>query len=597
MVDTNDALREAVRQEITKRRGVQQQVTPTIPFQRVDRQIEQRKPNFSPFFKPIGEQAREFKQHPFMTPLKTLGAAYEGFEAPLASAGLAIQQRKPWSQVGQDYLKAASGQRPAEFGDIFQSSNIPVMRTQPVKSALGLALTPGGAEFEVDAAKAVKAFPQAIRNVPKAIGAFRQGISGRGLRKATPELEEKLLLQAPAAKRQEIFKVQRRRQAGIFGAKEEALASEQKVALAGEKAKTFTEVQGAKVAQAGRLQSLVNEQKTVARQVDEIARGKVLEARPKVGEWLHNRSVEYRQLYDEAAESASDIQVSERELRDYISQRYSDRPDMVRKILDKVLPIQGGLEELPFNLQEQALAQIPEKALSGKKLLKDARNLRGNISKSAKESRRLFNESEYFSDEASHTITDFLREQGVEGLDAPAKFWRETAPTATKAVKTLRPFLATPEETGTGISLLKRVASMKDPGNEEFVSRLQKHIGLDLTGDLKQVYSKLDSLQKAKVSSILESKLKQSQLRFGSQQSQAGIRAGFLGKKQTLESSQRMAESVLQHRQADIAGKVKPPFLTGRRLGGIALSALERFIIYGALWKAYNTVVGGRESP
>ena len=76
------------------------------------------------------------KQHPFQTPLKAMGAGFEAAEAPVASAGLALQRGNP-SEIAPDMLKSFSGQRPAELGDIYRGVGTP----EPIAALGGLLAT------------------------------------------------------------------------------------------------------------------------------------------------------------------------------------------------------------------------------------------------------------------------------------------------------------------------------------------------------------------------------------------------------------------------------------------------------------------------
>ena len=67
--------------------------------------------------------------------MKGLGAAMQLVEAPLASAGLAAQRGELFTpQAGEEIVKSFTGERPAEFGDIMRSVNVP----EPIASTTGM---------------------------------------------------------------------------------------------------------------------------------------------------------------------------------------------------------------------------------------------------------------------------------------------------------------------------------------------------------------------------------------------------------------------------------------------------------------------------
>ncbi len=84
-------------------------------------------------------------QHPFGAVLRTIGGANELAQGAISSVGLDLQRGQPQNIVS-NLGKVASGQRPAQFGDLYQGAGLP----KPLASAAGLAtdiaLTPGGTE-------------------------------------------------------------------------------------------------------------------------------------------------------------------------------------------------------------------------------------------------------------------------------------------------------------------------------------------------------------------------------------------------------------------------------------------------------------------
>ncbi len=108
-------------------------------------------------------------QHPLGTPLRTLGGAYEYAEAIPADIGLALQRGRPQDILG-DIAKTLTGQRPAQFGDIYRGAGVP----EPLAATGGLLLqalpqTPTGGLGTV-VAKAVSPIVSGIKYAVNKVG-------------------------------------------------------------------------------------------------------------------------------------------------------------------------------------------------------------------------------------------------------------------------------------------------------------------------------------------------------------------------------------------------------------------------------------------
>lgn len=106
--------------------------------------------------------------HPVGAVLRTLQGAGELYQGVPASIALDLQRGKPQDIIG-NLGKVVAGQRPAQYGDVYQGAGVP----KPLAAAGGLAtdiaLTPGGTEGVINLAKGgVKT----ITGVTKNIGDF-----------------------------------------------------------------------------------------------------------------------------------------------------------------------------------------------------------------------------------------------------------------------------------------------------------------------------------------------------------------------------------------------------------------------------------------
>ena len=84
-------------------------------------------------------------QHPLGALLRTVGGASELYQSVPASIALDLQAGKP-QDILPNLVKVATGERPAQYGDVFRGAGVP----EPLAAAGGLysdvALAPGGAE-------------------------------------------------------------------------------------------------------------------------------------------------------------------------------------------------------------------------------------------------------------------------------------------------------------------------------------------------------------------------------------------------------------------------------------------------------------------
>jgi len=121
----------------------QPQSTPFVPGQkRVEESIAKRGSGIG-FLRAAGQDPSLIQQHPFLTGLSALGLPFEAGESAGANTALALQRGQP-QDIGRDVMAGLRGERPAQFGDVFRSVNVP----DPVSSMLGLALMPGGANLQ-----------------------------------------------------------------------------------------------------------------------------------------------------------------------------------------------------------------------------------------------------------------------------------------------------------------------------------------------------------------------------------------------------------------------------------------------------------------
>lgn len=103
-----------------------------LNIERVEKTISER-PKIAQEFIKSPPTLQTLREHPFLTPLKTLGAGMQLAESIPANIGLALQRIEP-EDIIPDVMAGLRGERPAELGDIFRGAGVP----EPVAATGGL---------------------------------------------------------------------------------------------------------------------------------------------------------------------------------------------------------------------------------------------------------------------------------------------------------------------------------------------------------------------------------------------------------------------------------------------------------------------------
>src|SRR3990167_3143490 len=96
-------------------------------------------------------------KHPLGSALRTISGAAELYQGVTASVALDLQAGKP-QQVIPNIMKVLTGQRPAQYGDVYQGAGVPKPLAAVGGLATDLALAPGGAQ----AMKELPGFAKAV---------------------------------------------------------------------------------------------------------------------------------------------------------------------------------------------------------------------------------------------------------------------------------------------------------------------------------------------------------------------------------------------------------------------------------------------------
>ncbi len=124
------------------------------------------------------------KEHPLGTILRTMGGAAELMQGVPASIGLDLQQGQ-YKDILPNVGKVFTGQRPAQYGDVFKGAGLP----EPLAAGAGLytdvMTTPGGAEATVGLGKLAKSGFKALKGILKFDNALKQATRSKQALDAT----------------------------------------------------------------------------------------------------------------------------------------------------------------------------------------------------------------------------------------------------------------------------------------------------------------------------------------------------------------------------------------------------------------------------
>ena len=238
---------------------------------------------------------------------------------------------------------------------------------------------------------------------------------------------------------------------------------------------------------------------------------RTLQLRPKVPEFLGRQSAHYRKLADaELAPLANEL-VETKALAKFVTRRWGKDPEALAEVSSR---LGLGNEALGKTVTSPILDAngrvisevVPDTVRLGE-LYVQAKELGQSIPSSVRESLRVYNRSEHFTDDAIDTLYSFLKEQGIN-LDQASGFWRQWAPVRNQLVREARPYNLADTQTQAFSRRLMKLAKGLDPDNAVYGKTVAEGLGIpDLPGPLKTVVSKLDSNQKA----LLANKLQQAE--------------------------------------------------------------------------------------
>lgn len=239
-------------------------------------------------------------------------------------------------------------------------------------------------------------------------------------------------------------------------------------------------------------QSAVKSQKEAEELKRELAvasRDKVIELRPKIRSALGSQSQEYRRLVEEELAPHAEIKVSHDDLGFFVDTKFSEDPQKALAIKNK-FSIEKG--------KNTTIGEIYEKSKS----------LGQEIGSASKKGTRVFTPTEKITDDAIHTLTDFMKTKGVD-LSQARQFWAKYAPIRNQLVSEAKPFLQTDTQTKTFANTLSRVSRGADVNSENFIGAVEDLLGTSISKETKAIVEKMNQNERQALSDEILAKTKQ----------------------------------------------------------------------------------------
>lgn len=157
---------ELIQRELANRQQSQEQQTQQPQEQQPQSRLQQRPSVMADLI-----QNPTTMQHPLGALLRTLGGAAELYQGVPASVALDLQSGKP-QNILPNIGKVLTGQRPAEYGDIFRGAGVPESLAAAGGLYSDIVMTPGGAEGLIGVAKLGTKLAKGSVNILKNITKF-----------------------------------------------------------------------------------------------------------------------------------------------------------------------------------------------------------------------------------------------------------------------------------------------------------------------------------------------------------------------------------------------------------------------------------------
>lgn len=245
-----------------------------------------------------------------------------------------------------------------------------------------------------------------------------------------------------------------------------------------------------------RTEAAQAEAEKLNRQIVTASRDEVISLRPKIRTALGEQSQEYRRLVDEEIAPHRDTAVTSKEMSDLVDSKFSDDPVRASAIKKKL-----GISP----------DTNPDAETTVGKLYDQTKTLGQDIGTGAKKSARVYTPDEKLTDDAIHTLTDLMKQKGVD-LSGARVFWARYAPIRNQLIAEAKPFVISGVQTKTFANTLTRVVAGKDVNNEIFIQETEKLLGQSIGQDTKAALAKLSTNAKETIANELEAEAQKAEI-------------------------------------------------------------------------------------
>lgn len=239
---------------------------------------------------------------------------------------------------------------------------------------------------------------------------------------------------------------------------------------------------------------LQTQAESLQREAAVASRDETIAMRPRTRAALGQQSQEYRRLVDEALAPHADIPVQKSDVASFVDTKFSEDPQKAAAIKAKL-----GVETTE-GAQPTTIGDI----------YNQTKALGQEVGAAAKKGVRVFTPEEKLTDDAIHTLTDFMSANGVD-LSAPREFWAKYAPIRNQLVTEIKPFNVSGTQTKTFANTLTRVAKGTDVNNENFIKAAEDLMG-PIGKDTRAAIQKLNANEKATMAAQLDAENAKAQI-------------------------------------------------------------------------------------
>ncbi|GAC1413722.1 MAG: hypothetical protein NVSMB66_6110 [Candidatus Doudnabacteria bacterium] len=240
---------------------------------------------------------------------------------------------------------------------------------------------------------------------------------------------------------------------------------------------------------------LTKQSEDLQKQLAVSSRDKVIELRPKIIKAMGEQSKVYRQLIEDELKGKENLPVGKDDIKAFIDSRYGEDPGRAAAIKERL-----GLTEKVNPTSPKAAPKnwkLSQTQTTLGKMYEQTKSLKGEIKAGAG---RVFTTDEKLTDESIHTLSSYMKQQGVDFSKAN-QFWAKYAPVRDQLIREAKPFVQAGTQTKNFANTLTRVAQGTDINNENFINEVEHLVGEPVTTEQKSIVAKLNKNEKLALSS------------------------------------------------------------------------------------------------